>query len=327
MAGHRGFLRFLALGLGLALVGAPVPARADGFGDWLMGLRREARAQGVSEATVDAALANLRPIPEVIDRERHQPELTMTHAQYLAMVITDARVQRGRALLADYGPLLHKVQSSFGVQPRFIVALWALESDYGRITGGYPVVGALATLAYSGSRRSMFRSELLDALHILDDGDVTLAGMTGSWAGAMGQCQFMPSSFRRFAVDFDGDGRRNIWTSEADVFASIANYLASLHWHPDQTWGREVRLPPGLDGKLATLKKARSLRDWKRIGVRNLDGSDLPALPLSASLVAPDGPKGSAYLVYANFGVVMKWNHSTYFATSVGLLADRIAGD
>ena len=327
MAGQRGFLRFMALGLGLALFGIPAPAQADGFDDWLLGLRREARAQGVSEATVDAAFARLRPIPEVIDREKHQPELTMSFAQYLAKVVTEDRVQRGRAMMAQYRPLLLKVQASFGVQPRFIVALWALESDYGRITGGYPVVGALATLAYSGSRKRMFRSELLDALHILDQRDVTLAGMTGSWAGAMGQCQFMPSSFRHFAVDFDGDGRRDIWTSEADVFASIANYLASLHWRPDQTWGREVRLPQGLDGKLATLKKARALSEWKRIGVHNVDGSDLPALGLSASLVTPDGPNGSAFLVYANYGVVMRWNQSTYFATSVGLLADRIGGN
>jgi len=327
MAGQRGFLRFMALGLGLALFGISAPAQADGFDDWLLGLRREARAQGVSEATVDAAFAGLRPIPEVIDREKHQPELTMSFAQYLAKVVTEDRVQRGCALMAQYRPLLLKVQASFGVQPRFIVALWALESDYGRITGGYPVVGALATLAYSGSRKRMFRSELLDALHILDERDITLAGMTGSWAGAMGQCQFMPSSFRHFAVDFDGDGRRDIWTSEADVFASIANYLASLHWRPDQTWGREVRLPQGLDGKLATLKKVRALSEWKRIGIHNVDGSDLPALGLSASLVTPDGSNGSAFLVYANYGVVMRWNQSTYFATSVGLLADRIGGN
>ena len=327
MGGHRGFLRFLALGLGLVAIGVPIAVRADGFDDWLLGVRREARAHGVSEATVDAALVNLRPIPDVIDRERHQPELTMTFAQYLAKVVTDDRVQRGRAFLADYRPILLKVQASFGVQPRFIVALWALESDYGRITGGYPVVGALATLAYSGSRKSMFRHELLDALQILDEKDVTLAGMTGSWAGAMGQCQFMPSSFRRFAVDFDGSGRRDIWTNEADVFASIANYLSSLHWRPDQTWGREVNLPRGLQKKLAGSTKARPLAEWKRVGVHNVDGSDLPALPVSASLVMPDGPSGSAYLVYANYEVVMKWNHSNYFATSVGLLADRIGGD
>ena len=327
MAGHRGLLRILALGLGLAVWGAPVSARADAFDDWLVGLRREARAGGVSQATVEVAIAHLRPIPAVIDQEKHQPELTMAFAQYLARVVTDDRVQRGRELLAEYRPLLAKVQSAFGVQPRFIVALWAVESDYGRITGGYPVIGALATLAYSGTRKSMFRTELLDALHILDQRDVGLAGMTGSWAGAMGQCQFMPSSFRRFAVDFDGDGRRDIWSSEADVFASIANYLASLHWRPDQTWGREVHLPAHLDGRLIGLKKARSLGEWQRIGLRSIDGSDLPAVSLSASLVAPDGAKGPAYLVYGNYGIVMKWNHSIFFAISVGLLADRIAGD
>jgi len=223
--------------------------------------------------------------------------------------------------------LLSKVQATFGVQPRYVVALWAVESDYGRVTGDFSEVGALATLAFEGSRPAMFRAELIDALHILDQGDVAVDRMTGSWAGAMGQCQFMPSSFRRYAVDFDGDGRRDIWTSRADVFASIANYLASYHWRPEQGWGREVRLPHGFDAHLIGAKSARLLRDWRRLGLRDPDGSDLPKASLSAYLVAPDGPRGRTFLVYANYAIVMKWNHSTFFATSVGLLADRIAGE
>lgn len=299
-------------------------ARADGFSDWVVGLRKQAAGQGISKATLDAALTNLRPIPDVIAKEKTQPEFTLTFAQYLAKVVTDDRVTHGRALMTQHAAMLKKVSSAFGVQPRFIVALWAVESDYGKYTGGYSEIGALATLAYGSSRKDFFRKELIEALRIIDDGNITAAGMTGSWAGAMGQCQFMPSSFRRYAVDFDGDGRRDIWNSQADVFASIANYLASFHWHPEQTWGREVHLPAKFDARLVDLKSEKPLDGWHRLGVRNPDGSDLPAAALNASLVAPDGVTGLTYLVYGNYKIVMRWNRSTYFATSVGVLADRL---
>jgi membrane-bound lytic murein transglycosylase B len=261
---------------------------------------------------------------DVLDKDRNQPEFTMTFAQYLPKVVSEKRVADGRARMQQYADLLKKVGEAYGVQPRFIVALWAVESDYGRVTGGYPVVGALATLAYGSTRPEMFRAELIDALKIIDHGDVTPAAMTGSWAGAMGQCQFMPSSFLHYAVDFDGKGQRNIWTDEGDVFASIANYLTRVHWRPDQTWGRQVRLPPGFDAKLIGLKIEKSLGEWKRLGIRNQDGSALPQAAFPASLVAPDGPSGPAYLVYGNFRALMKWNRSTFFAASVGLLADRL---
>jgi len=299
-------------------------ARADGFDDWLQGLKRDAAAQGVSQPTLTAALNGLRPMPDVLDKDRNQPEFTMTFAQYLPKVVSEKRVADGRKLLQQYEPLLKRVAAAYGVQPRFIVALWAVESDYGRVTGDYPVIGSLATLAYGSSRPKMFRTEVIDALRIVDHGDVTVSGMTGSWAGAMGQCQFMPSSFLAYAVDFDGDGRRNIWTDEADVFASIANYLSHLHWRADQTWGRAVRLPPGINPGLIGLKIEKPLREWERLGIRNADGSALPRAELAASLVAPDGPSGPAFLVYGNFKAVMKWNRSTFFATSVGLLADRL---
>ena len=308
----------------LALLGVVTAARADGFDDWLQGLKRDAAAQGVSQPTLTAALNGLRPMPDVLDKDRNQPEFTMTFAQYLPKVVSEKRVADGRKLLQQYEPLLKRVAAAYGVQPRFIVALWAVESDYGRVTGDYPVIGSLATLAYGSSRPKMFRTEVIDALRIVDHGDVTVSGMTGSWAGAMGQCQFMPSSFLAYAVDFDGDGRRNIWTDEADVFASIANYLTHLHWRPDQTWGRAVRLPPGINPGLIGLKIEKPLREWERLGIRNADGSALPRAELAASLVAPDGPSGPAFLVYGNFKAVMKWNRSTFFATSVGLLADRL---
>ncbi len=313
----------LALLLVLGFAGA---AAAAPFADWLVALRKQAAAEGISQPTLDAALGKLQPIPEVLDLDKNQPEFTLTFAQYLAKVVTEERVARGRALMAEYGPTLEKAGAEFGVQPRFIVALWAVESDYGRVTGGYSVIAALATLAYDSGRRDFFRKELIDALHIVDQRNITVDLMTGSWAGAMGQCQFMPSSFRRYAVDFDGDGRRDIWTSQPDVFASIANYLASFHWRHDQNWGREVRLPPKFDARLIDLKREKALSEWQRLGLRNPDGSDLPKADLTASLVAPDGPTGPAYLVYSNYRIVMRWNRSTYFATSVGLLADRLAG-
>jgi membrane-bound lytic murein transglycosylase B len=323
----RPFARLLLFVFALLLLpGLVGEAAADPFGDWVKALRQQAAAQGISKPTLDAALGNLQPIQDVLDKDKTQPEFTLTFAQYRAKVVSDERVAAGRALMTQHAALLAKVSAEFGVQPRFIVALWAVESDYGKYTGGYSEIGALATLAYASGRKDFFRKELLEALRIIDQGNISAAAMTGSWAGAMGQCQFMPSSFRRYAVDFDGDGKRDIWGSQADVFASIANYLASLHWRPEETWGREVRLPAKFDIRLIDLKSEKPLPAWQKLGVRNADGSDLPVVALNASLVAPDGPGGAAYLVYGNYKVVMRWNHSTYFATSVGLLADRLAG-
>jgi membrane-bound lytic murein transglycosylase B len=236
---------------------------------------------------------------------------------------------------------LLKIGRTFGVQPRFIVALWGIESSFGRHKGGYPVVQALATLAHDGRRSAYFRKELFNALAILDEGHILVADMTGSWAGAMGQNQFMPSSFLSYAVDYDGDGRRDIWKSEVDVFASTANYLARSGWRDDQTWGRQVKLPEALKATIAGLmpkdppKGCRALRrltvqkrlgEWQKLGVRRLDGRDLPRRELPASLVFPDGAEGPAFLVYNNFRVALKWNCSILFATAVGLLADRIRG-
>lgn len=296
------------------------------FDTWLASLRREAAADGISQSTLDEALTNLQPVQGVLDLEKTQPEVKLTYAQYLSRTVTDQRVAQGQKLLVQYRPLLERVSAAYGVQSQYIVALWGVESDYGRVTGGYPVIGALATLAYGSERKEMFRTELIDALRILDEKDITLQSMTGSWAGAMGQCQFLPSSFLHYAVDFSGDGRRDIWTDQADVFASIANYLHSFKWNPDETWGRAVHLPSGFDASLIDWKNAKLIPEWQRLGVRNLDGSDLAASAVPLALVASDGVEGPAYLVSPNFNVIMKWNRSTYFATSVGLLADRING-
>ncbi len=302
------------------------PINTASFDSWLDGFRGEAASAGISAPTIQSALSNVQPIQDVLDQETTQPEVKLTYAQYLSRTVTDQRAAQGRKLLAQYRPLLDRVSAAYGVQPQYIVALWGVESDYGRVTGGYPVIGALATLAYGSQRKDMFHTELIDALKILDEHDITPDAMTGSWAGAMGQCQFLPSSFLHYAVDFSGDGRRDIWTDQADVFGSIANYLHNYGWLATQSWGRAVQLPPGLDENLISWKTPRPVSDWQKLGLRNADGSALvdPGVPLA--LVASDGVSGPAYLVTPNFGVVMKWNRSTYFATSVGLLADRIAG-
>jgi membrane-bound lytic murein transglycosylase B len=302
------------------------PVDTASFDAWLAGFRSEAAAAGISQPTIQTALSSVQPIQDVLNLELAQPEVKLTYVQYLDRTVTDQRVAQGQELLQQYRPLLDKVSATYGVPPQYIVALWGVESDYGRVTGGYPVIPALATLAYGSQRKDMFHTELLDALKILDERDIAPDAMTGSWAGAMGQCQFLPSSFLHFAVDFSGDGRRDIWTDQADVFASIANYLHNFQWDPNQSWGRAVRLPPGLDPNLIDWKSSKPVAAWQSLGIRNADGSDVPASAAPLALVASDGVTGPAYLVSSNFTVIMKWNRSTYFATSVGLLADRIAG-
>ena len=318
-------IAILSCCLAAALVARPAGAqRPMPFDDWVTGLRADALAAGIAAATFDAALAGIQPIARIIELDRSQPESRLTAAQYLDRVVSPERVAAARERLAGHRPLLEEVAARYRVQPRFIVALWGIETDFGRFTGGFGVIEALATLAYDGRRADYFRGELLDALRILDQGHIEVSTMRGSWAGAMGQSQFMPSSFVAYAVDYDGDGRRDIWTSLADVFASIANYLASAGWRDDQTWGRAVRLPAGFDPALLDLAVVRPIGDWQALGVRRDDGAALPGRPLPASIVRPDGPGAQAYLVYDNFRTTMKWNRSTYFALAVGRLADAI---
>ncbi len=294
------------------------------FAEWLAELRAEAREQGISEATLDAALADVKPIIRVVELDRKQPEVTQTFAQYMEMRVTPALAEEGRAALDRHRELLEVVARKYGVQPRFIVALWGVETRYGKYGGSFPVVTSLVTLAYDGRRGDYFRRELLNALRILDEGHIAPERMTGSWAGAMGQNQFMPSSFIRFAVDHDGDGRRDIWNTPADVFASAANYLARSGWRSDQTWGRPVRLPEGFDANLAGHGVIKRLSAWQRLGVRRENGDDLPIRDLKASVLLPGGEDGPAFVVYDNYRTILKWNRSDYFGMSVGRLADLI---
>jgi len=295
------------------------------FDRWLAEVRLDALAGGISEKTVDVALRDLKPIPRVIQLDRNQPELKLTLKAYLDRVVTRRQIERGRRRLIQNRDLLTEVSGRYGVQPRFLVALWGIETNYGRLSGGFPVVGAVATLAYDGRRREFFRGELLNALYIIDGGHITPPKMRGSWAGAMGQLQLMPSTFRSYAVDFDGDGRIDIWSNLGDAFASGANYLSRRGWNEDQTWGREVRLTQKIDRTLIGLETELLLDDWRIRGVRRLNGDDLPRVPdLRASLVQPDGSGGRAFLVYDNYRVIMKWNKSILFGIAVGLLADGI---
>ena len=306
-----------------APLGASAVLAADAnFGAFLAAVRRDALAQGVRPATVDQALRGAEYLPHVIELDRKQPERTLTLAAFLEKVVTPQRTADGRAAMAENWPLLQRVQQRFNVQPRFIVALWAVESNFGKVMGNYSVVSSLATLGYDGRRSGMFRSELIAALRIIDQGNVHPEAMLGSWAGAMGQCQFMPTTFLSYAVDFDGDGRRDIWNDRPDVLGSIANYVAQLGWRGNEGWGRSVQVPSNFDTRLAGLDTRRSTAEWSRLGVRAADASPLPGV--EASLVIPDGISGPALLVYDNFRAIMKWNKSTFFAASVGMIADSL---
>lgn len=324
---RRAFLSMLTGAAAATAAGwASLPASANqqDFATWLAVLRDEALGVGISPRTLDDALGNVQLIDRVLELDRKQPEFTLTFRDYLNKVVNDVRVEKGRRLLEENRALLERISREYGVQPRFIVALWGIESDFGRLTGGYPVIDALATLAYDGRRSAFFRKELINALKIVDGGHIAVTQMMGSWAGAMGQSQFMPSSFLSFAVDYDGDGRRDIWYTLPDVFASIANYLSRSGWNNDQTWGRAVSLPANFDANLTDLSVTKPLSGWNAVGVRKPDGGKLPDRDIAASVIRPGGGE-DAFLVYDNYRVIMKWNRSQFFATAVGTLADRIA--
>lgn len=305
---------------------APAREKGQDFAAWLEDFRLEAREAGISRETLEQALADIEePLPRVIEFDRKQPESVQPLEDYVAARVSEKRIAEGRRMMRRYPTWLGRVERKYGVQRRFLVALWGIESRYGKYPGNLPVIQSLTTLAWDDRRGAYFRRELLDALRILDAGHVPLSRMKGSWAGAMGQCQFMPSSFRRFAVDADGGGRIDLWNSVPDVLASTANYLARAGWKDDQTWGREVRLPDDFDYSLSGLETRLPLSRWQSLGVRRSDGSALPRRDLQASLIIPDGPGGPAYLVYDNFRVLLAWNRSSAFAVAVGTLADRFA--
>ncbi|MFM5817825.1 lytic murein transglycosylase [Aeromonas sanarellii] len=316
----RGRLALLLLG---GLLSAPLQASPD-FARYVEGLKQEAVTAGIPAATVQAAFADVRLIEAAIRHDKNQPEFKLTLDTYIPRAVPEWKVKQANALYRQHLPLLTKIGREYGVQPRFIVALWGIETNFGKLTGNFPLISSLATLAWDGRREAFFKDQLFDALRILEQGHVSPAAFQGSWAGAMGQVQFMPSSFLAYAVDQDGDGRKDLWGNLADVFGSAANYLHRNGWREDETWGRRVRVPGDLDPALLGLETRKPLSAWQALGVRRLDGSPLPKADMQASLIRPDDIHGRSYLAYDNYRVLRHWNRSPYFVVAVGTLADRI---
>jgi len=317
----------LASLLTLLTLASPLHAMdAEDFQACLEGIEVKARSEGVSQTTLTDNLRTANWQDRVIELDRRQPEFTTPFHEYLNRRVTDERVERGRRLLEEHRELLEEVSAEYGVPSQYLVAFWGLETNYGSFFGNMRVIDSLATLACDPRRSGYFTSELVAALQILDSEAMGADDMEGSWAGAMGHVQFMPSVFRRHAVDHDGDGQRDLWGSIPDAMASAANFLSNIGWESGYRWGREVVLPEDFDFSLAGGDHSQSLGDWRRQGVRMPSGARLPAVDLEARLLLPAGHRGPAFLVYDNFDVIMRWNRSEFYAISVGHLADRIAG-
>jgi membrane-bound lytic murein transglycosylase B len=318
------------LGCAAVLLSSCPPAFAQqddpAFGSCLAALGERARQEGVEGSVIAAVLENTTRLERVIDLDRSQPEFTRTFADYYLNRVTDRRVAQGRALYEKYHDLLTRLQREYGVPAQYLLAFWGLETNYGRNFGRIPTTNALATLACDQRRADFFAEEFIDALKIIAAGDIERERMRGSWAGALGHMQFLPSVFVRYAVDGDGDGRRDLWGSIPDALASAANFLRGLGWQPELRWGREVRLPKNFDYSLGGREQKRKLADWVRLGITDAYGGDLPPLDIEAAVLVPAGHRGPAFLVYDNFDVIMRWNRSEYYAISVGRMADRIAG-
>lgn len=298
------------------------------FGTWLAGLRAEAERRGFSQSTIEQAFALIEePLPRVIELDRSQPEFVQTFTRYMSLRMSDRSIERGRRLLAEHRELFAEIQQKYGVQPHYLVSFWALESNFGDNTGGFSVLNALATLAYDPRRAQFFRDQLMAALEIIEEGHIAAADMTGSWAGAMGMCQFMPDTFQAYAVDGDGDGRINIWNSVPDVMHSAANYLSKAGWKGDERWGREVVLPENFDFALAGTQVRKTVTEWSALGVKRVDGQPLGTADIEGSIIVPAGVDGPAFIGYNNFRTTMVWNRSTNYAISVGHLADRFMGE
>ncbi|MDQ2070069.1 lytic murein transglycosylase [Natronospira bacteriovora] len=311
----------------LAIAAGKAGAMDDhAFASCVDGIAQKARAQGISEPVIRDSLGAARFNERVIELDRRQPEFTTTFADYLNRRVTEQRVARGRALLEEHRELLDSVAREYGVPAQYLVAFWGLETNYGSYFGRMSVIDSLATLACDPRRSDYFRGELISALRIIDEGSINPRQMEGSWAGAMGHVQFMPSVFLRYAVDHDGSGRRDLWGSLPDAMASAANFLQGIGWETGWRWGREVVLPDSFDYSLAGRENARPLAEWSRMGIRRPDGYPPGDADIDAALLIPAGHQGPAFLVYGNFKVIMRWNRSEYYALSVGHLADRIAG-
>ncbi len=310
--------------IGFLFLCEPAFARDISFTTWLDHFYAEALREGVSGSTLRKVLPTLKVDEKVIRLDRKQLEKSIRFSRYYKNVVTPWRIKEGRKLIRQHKSFFKNISAQGGPAPSVIVALWAIESGYGHNTGSYSVINSLATLAYEGRRASFFRRELIEAFKILDEEKMDHRFLKGSWAGAMGQCQFMPSTYRRYAFDGNGDGKRDIWEEEHDVLTSIANYLMAEGWQTGEPWGIEVKLKKQISKKQKSLDVVYSAKVWKRLNVLPLKGGGFLPKLLKASLIQPDGTGGRSFLVYDNFRTLMRWNRSTYFATSVGLLADAL---
>ena len=300
-------------------------ALRQGFAQWVTDFRTTARAGGISEATLRTAFDDVHYLPRVVELDRAQPEFTRTVWDYLDSTVTLQRVALGQDKLLQVRGEADAAAGRYGVPPTILVAIWGMESNYGSNYGNTPTIDALATLGFEGRRADWARRELLAALKILDNGDIDREHMVGSWAGAMGQTQFLPSNFLAYAVDADGDGRRDIWGSMADVMASTANFLSRSGWQADKPWGVEVRLPTGFDYGRADTAVRQSSAQWAAEGLRTMDDRPLPEFA-DGTILLPAGARGPAFLVGSNFRAILRYNNSTSYALAVGLLAQRLTG-
>jgi len=310
----------LAVSAGTGIPGA----RADAFDNWVAGLWPEARRAGVSRAVFNAAFLDVRPDQEIYERAGNQPEFVKPIWEYLERAVSDKRVTKGRRKLRDFNNILNAIEAVYGVPRHVVLAIWGMETSYGEYLGDKNVIQALATLGYRGRRQRFGRRQVIAALQILERGDTTPAQMSGSWAGAMGHTQFIPTTYNAYAVDFTGDGRRDIWNTIADALASTANYLRVSGWRPGQAWGYEVTLPPNFDYRLLEAGK-KTVKQWRKLGVRR-PGARMEHADEPAKLLLPAGARGPAFLVFRNFRAIKRYNNSDAYALSVGHLSDRIAG-
>ena len=298
-------------------------AATQSWQSWVADVRQEALKQGISESIFDSAFAGIHePSRQVKGLARSQPEHRLTYNKYLNTRADKYRIIMGQRNYNQNKALLDKIGESYGVDPCFIVAFWGMESSYGTYMGDFPVIKSLATLAYDSPRKDFFRKELLLGLHIVNDGQVSLQQFKGEWAGASGQCQFLPSSWGKYAVDYDGDGRKDIWTSKPDVFASIADYMKQNGWRSGEPWAIHVKLPANFDNALQGKTIIKPVTEWNAMGVRTLDGKPLPYQHLNASIVQPNG--GPAFLAFPNYKMILRYNNSIYYAGAIGYIADKV---
>jgi len=317
----------MALLMFAAIILSGTAARADeDFSRWLERFRADAAAQGISKKTLDEAFAGVTPDAAILEAQNNQAEFVKPIWDYLGSAVSEARIRKGREQLQRYAEQFAAIEKRYGVDRHYLAAIWGMETSYGSFMGGKSVIRSLATLAYTGERTGFGRTQLLAALKILENGDIDAANMKGSWAGAMGHTQFIPTTYLEYAVDFTGDGTRDIWRAISDALASTANFLKEKGWNSGETWGYEVVLPEGFDYGLADGQTRRTLAAWSNFGIKRPSGNPFPRPSDRAKLIVPAGASGPAFLMIHNFDVIKRYNNATAYALAVGHLADRLMG-